>query len=321
MRISVNSLENLVSASSQYFNYTPSLTAKNAFFYPLCTGHFHYKAGYSLHRNSFDSFLLMYIESGELTIQYTLDGKSFEAFAKAGDFIILDCYQPHGYCSEIGWKSLWIHFDGPMARIYYELLVRQLGVCFNISATNAFPYIIKNMESIFLTFAANEIIREAHISRQFTNLFTDLLLSDSAAQYYAVDNSISYNLLSTQYNISDISLVKTSETAKAIEIVLTYLNEHFADNSDKLTIETLAQMINISPYHFIRLFKERVGFTPHEYLVHIRINNAKYMLLTTMLSVKDISYNCGYSSESVFCAAFKKKVGMTPAQYRASLLS
>ena len=57
----MKSLEPHIAPSSEYFQYTPSLTAQNTFFYPICTGDFLYESGYELHRNSFDSFLLMYI--------------------------------------------------------------------------------------------------------------------------------------------------------------------------------------------------------------------------------------------------------------------
>ena len=60
----MKSLEPHIAPSSEYFQYTPSLTAQNTFFYPICTGNFLYESGYELHRNSFDSFLLMYISHG-----------------------------------------------------------------------------------------------------------------------------------------------------------------------------------------------------------------------------------------------------------------
>ena len=84
----MKSLEPHIAPSSEYFQYTPSLTAQNTFFYPICTGDFLYESGYELHRNSFDSFLLMYISHGSLSLR-TQDNT---CQVTSGQFILLDCY-------------------------------------------------------------------------------------------------------------------------------------------------------------------------------------------------------------------------------------
>lgn len=94
-----------------------------------------------------------------------------------------------------------------------------------------------------------------------------------------------------------------------------YINEHFADN---ITVEELAERAMISPYYFIRIFKNETGFTPHEYIVSVRINTAKYLLKNTRLTIKNIGFQTGFSCENVFCSAFKKHVGITPAAFRAN---
>ena len=100
-----------------------------------------------------------------------------------------------------------------------------------------------------------------------------------------------------------------------MENVISYINEHF---TGKITIQTLAEQAMLSQYHFIRMFKSYTSFTPHEYIVNIRISAAKYMLKNTSLSVKDIGLDAGFPSESAFCTAFKKKMGITPTEYRNS---
>ena len=82
--------------------------------------------------------------------------------------------------------------------------------------------------------------------------------------------------------------------------------------------ELLAEQVGLSPFHFIRTFKKETGFTPHEYLVRTRIDMAKYLLKNTGMPVKDICFATGFSSESVFCSAFKKSVGMSPKAYKRS---
>ena len=93
-----------------------------------------------------------------------------------------------------------------------------------------------------------------------------------------------------------------------------FISEHFAE---KLTISQLASLVSLSDYHFIRIFKRQTGFTPHEYILNTRMNTARYLLKNSTLSVKDICFSTGFSCESVFCNTFKRREGITPAQYRA----
>ena len=116
-------LRNARSAKFRYYVYTPSTLAKKLFFYPICTGSFRYESGYRLARDSYDSFLLMYILKG--TCFVTVDDQTMQA--TAGQLVLLDCYAPHAYGTDSGFEALWLHFDGPMARTFYETIVLEKG--------------------------------------------------------------------------------------------------------------------------------------------------------------------------------------------------
>ncbi|BBF42366.1 transcriptional regulator, AraC family [Lachnospiraceae bacterium KM106-2] len=277
----MKSCEAFVSSESDYYNYLPSVIATKTFFYPICTGHFIYEPGYQQHRNSYDSFLLMYLQSGELTVN--LDNTSITV--ASNHFILLDCYEPHGYQTSTGCECLWCHFDGPTARSYYQLIINHFGNIFSMHD----PYpILNKLMKIYNTFATNSAIREAFLSKQISDILTAMILYTPLVPHQSEDS----------YSIDDL---------------VSYINEHFDED---LMIEDLAKQSMLSPYHFIRIFKKETGFTPHEYLIHTRISTAKYLLKTTKLSVKDICFRTGFSSVSVFCTSFKKNVGMTPNQYR-----
>ena len=76
----MKSHEELVSPISDYFIYSPSKQALDMFLYPMQCGSFSYLPGYSLSRDSFDSFLLMYVQKGELSL--TFEGNTRIATAK-----------------------------------------------------------------------------------------------------------------------------------------------------------------------------------------------------------------------------------------------
>lgn len=78
----------------------------------------------------------------------------------------------------------------------------------------------------------------------------------------------------------------------------------------------MTEKMNISKYHFIRVFKRQMGVTPYEYLTEYRINMAKILLRTTYKSVFEIAFDVGYNSKSNFIAKFHSMTGVTPSQYR-----
>jgi AraC-like DNA-binding protein len=277
----MKSYEDHVGKDSEYYIYSPSRTAKETFLYPLQCGHFIYESGYYLNRDAFDSFLLMYVESGKMTLEYEGNVTNVQA----GQFILINCYLPHIYYTEKGCQCLWCHFDGITAQPYYRLIQSQLGNVF--SKINVYSALEK-MTAIYTIFKTASPVREALISKYLTDILTLFLLN--------------IRLEVNDYN-----------NASMAESTITYINEHFAEN---ITIDALAKKAGLSQYHFIRLFKEKTGFTPHRYLLNSRINAAKYLLKNSRLSTKSICFHTGFSSESVFCSAFKKECGMTPTEYR-----
>ena len=102
-----------------------------------------------------------------------------------------------------------------------------------------------------------------------------------------------------------------------IEDTIAYINNHL---TEILSLNDLASQASLSPFYFSRLFKKETGFSPHEYVILSRINNAKYLLNFPELSIKDVCFKTGFSSESSFCTTFKKSVGMTPSEYRLTCI-
>ncbi len=278
----MKSCEKYVAPESDYYVHTPGKSAREMFFYPLQCGHFIYEAGYSLRRESYDSFLLMYIQKGSLV----LDLENQTVPVSAGCFVLLDCYRSHAYASESGWECLWCHFDGIVARQWYTAVTARLGNAFVLPDPSA----LGRLTAIYDTFAAGSPVHEPLMSKYLSDILTAFLLS------------------------APLENGSRSHTNMAEEI-MTYINEHFTEN---ITVEELAAKAGLSPCHFIRIFRKEAGFTPHEYLIHTRLSTARYLLKNSDRAVKDICFRSGFSSESVFCSSFKKHFGMTPAQYRAS---
>lgn len=78
----------------------------------------------------------------------------------------------------------------------------------------------------------------------------------------------------------------------------------------------LAQFVNISPSRLHQLFKDETGLPPAKYLHQLRMEQAKELLETTYLSVKEVMAQVGVTDESHFVRDFKRAYGCTPAKYR-----
>jgi len=96
--------------------------------------------------------------------------------------------------------------------------------------------------------------------------------------------------------------------------------DYIADNYlDPFSLSRAANNSHMSPYHFSRVFKKIYSETPNQFLIRLRIEKAKKMLITENLSVSEICERVGYISLGSFSSLFLKQVGMPPTLYRRTL--
>jgi AraC-like DNA-binding protein len=92
-----------------------------------------------------------------------------------------------------------------------------------------------------------------------------------------------------------------------------YMEENYPKD---ITLEKLAQITHVNPYHLAHLFKDEMGISPIQFLIRYRMEVAKRYLTTTQLPSKEIGELVGYESETSFHNVFKKVTGMTPGHFR-----
>ena len=96
--------------------------------------------------------------------------------------------------------------------------------------------------------------------------------------------------------------------------------DYIANNyQESFSLIDVANNSFMSPFHFSRIFKENYGETPNEFLIRLRIEKAKQMLITENYSVSEICERVGYMSLGSFSSLFLKHVGMPPTSYRRTL--
>ncbi len=280
----MKSVEKLVKANSNYYAYSPSQQGKKTFLYPTHTGLFYYEKGYTIKRERYESFLVMLVQKGKISVES--NGENY--LAEKGQVVILNCFEPHAYSAECDSIVLWVHFDGVVAKEYFKIITEEHGTVLTLRDSFVLE---KNMNKIYDLFHKEQPVKEALMSKFLTNILTTMIIDKQEDEQRANNSSI-------------------------IENIISYINENL---SSKLSLEILAQQASLSPYYFTRVFTKETGFTPYQYILNSRINHAKFLLKQTALSVKEICFECGFTCESNFCASFKKKEKITPSDYRKNM--
>lgn len=101
---------------------------------------------------------------------------------------------------------------------------------------------------------------------------------------------------------------------KRVESAQAFMEENL---SRRLRLAELAQSVNLSPSHLRQLFKSETGLAPTQYLMELRMRQAKFLLENTFLRIKEIMHQVGVRDKSHFVKSFKRMYGTTPRQHRA----
>lgn len=238
---------------------------------------------YYTDRSGLNAYELRYTLEGEGYLEY--NGKKY--ILKKGEGFFIDCKKHHYYRTNSSfWKSTVFHFQGTPVDHLFKKYLEKGSVKFTETACPNFEMmqyeILKNTQKI-LPFA------EYKISCLFQILLTDLLMGQDLA--HTMQRS----------TIEDIILfMKTSL-------------------SDSITINSLTRQFGISSTHLTREFRKYTGSSPKDYLIQLRINEAKQLLKTTHQGIDIIASKVGFSDTAHFIQMFKKREHITPLQYRKYL--
>jgi AraC family transcriptional regulator len=88
--------------------------------------------------------------------------------------------------------------------------------------------------------------------------------------------------------------------------------------ADDIRLEDLAAAAGVSRFHFVRLFRNTLGITPHQFVLAQRVAAARRLLVETGLSLADIAAATGFSSQSHLSTTMRRQLGVTPGQWRRS---
>jgi transcriptional regulator GlxA family with amidase domain len=96
-----------------------------------------------------------------------------------------------------------------------------------------------------------------------------------------------------------------------VQRAIDFIQAHYAD---KITLDDLALIAALSPYHFQRVFQKHTGLSPHEYLTQVRIKHSQHHLLHGMPLV-DVALAVGFGDQSHFTRCFERVMGLSPGKF------
>jgi AraC family transcriptional regulator len=146
-------------------------------------------------------------------------------------------------------------------------------------------------------------------------LKTALEMDGVASKLYAdaMANALAVHLL-TRYSTHRAPLSKPSGglSEPQLKQVIDYIHDYLERD---ISLADLANLTQLSSYHFTRLFKQSIGLAPHQYHIRCRIDRAKQLLLERQLSFAEIALAVGFSSQAHFNYHFKRWVRATPKEF------
>jgi len=102
-------------------------------------------------------------------------------------------------------------------------------------------------------------------------------------------------------------------SSKIVKKTIDYIHSNY---TNELSNSTLSSIAGFHEYYLNRLFKKNIGISMHKYILNLRINQGKHLLLNTDTPVSDIAFMIGFNSNTHFSTYFKKETSMTPYEYR-----
>ncbi len=154
----------------------------------------------------------------------------------------------------------------------------------------------------------------------------------SRAKYKTVSVTLGEAIFAGELTPEDIALINEKLAAKGFSIarserekkvvkiktaILQYLNDLVIHEGQRIKLSNyLTEKIGQSYYHLSRTFSAVEDVTIEEYLILLKIERAKELILQKELTFAEIAYTLGYSSSQIFSTQFKKITGKTPGQYR-----
>lgn len=173
-------------------------------------------------------------------------------------------------------------------------------------------YLLKPSRNYEIVQAIERVIAEIKAERMEREEYERLQVKFKQALAFAPSNVIA-SVLDGQNETDDLQL-----TTNALNKAKDYINSHY---TKAISLEEVAEHVQLSTFYFSKLFKERFSITFIDYVTILRIEKAKELIKKEEQSLKEICFNVGYKDPNYFSRVFKKITGMSPREFRQRQLN
>lgn len=248
---------------------------------------------------------LYYVKEGEGTISTPEE----ELTMKPGNMYLVPSFMPHSMMCQSG------------LGFYYLFVYERYGTQSDIFDLYSFPYEVEANQAIDLLF------------ENYCNYYPELTLPYASAEdfyahpsyreyairYAQMDRSQKMQLQGFVWIVASFFMAKAQKIEEMDERLLKVI-DYVKENVGKvIEIETLANMVCLTKSHLERLFREKLGTSPLQYILRTKIQCAQRLLMTTNYSIQVIAHEVGFDDPSYFIRVFRQKIGFTPQDYRVNL--
>lgn len=159
------------------------------------------------------------------------------------------------------------------------------------------------------------VVCDAFMVNKLRELFTLLNQSSNLLERETFYLSTMLQLISRHAKQTK-PLLKLASEPRVVKHMREFLDEHYVEN---ISMQSLANSAELSPFYLARLFNKEVGLPPHAYQVQRRIQKAKQLLQSHQSNkLSDVATDCGFSDQSHLNRHFKRALGVTPGAYQRS---
>lgn len=256
--------------------------------HPIAMGYYPRASGHNMVRDQHDDNLLIYCTAG--TGHVTTD--NFTGSVNKGDLLLLPANTLHRYHADkrTPWSIYWLHFSGANC----ALLIDNLGYepTQPVMPLGIQPQLIADFKQLVSArhtgYSSTTYLHAAALVRQ---ILCALPLITTAVQ-------------------------KTRNDSFDIEAIQQFMLQHLHEDLD---LETLSSAFHLSKYHFSNRYKKLTDQSPIKHFIHMKMEQACYLLDSTVLPVSSIALQLGYDDPLYFSRLFRKTIGLSPSKYRQEL--
>ena len=266
------------------FPFSTTERERECYFYPQLFCYMSSGKKYYTRRKDYDSYEILYTYEGRGELRYC--DKTYSL--TAGDGVLINCNLPHEYHT-VGekWVHSDLHFNGPACEALYREYAREGDVLFHEAADDRYQALL---ERALEAWSQVRICRILAVSTVIGEILLHLIRRKAGP--------------------------RATEDSMGIARLVDYIQNHYRE---AMTLETMAGYLRVSTSHLSHEFRRQCGMAPIEYLLYIRVENARQMLALTDRPIYEIAEQMGFSDVNNFTRQFKKRTGMTPRDYRRGL--